>query len=265
MALVLLEQNLTLCTKHIYADRVAKADQPVVPQSIANVKCTDPLSWRLEIVNAASGHSSNKKKSPDANSTLRLVQIPPVPPFVSSVCDPLITPEEALPPIPPSNSPQYDSETKRCLPSPDEIEVQVRATGVNFRDALKATGKYPAEFDETLDLDAECSGIVTKVGSNVKSIKPGDRAAVCASSCFASYVIAKESFTSLLPDDISFEDAAGIFGPYLTAYYGLVTEARIRKGETILIHGASGWCGYASNTYLSACRIRNLLYCRIRF
>jgi NADPH:quinone reductase-like Zn-dependent oxidoreductase len=53
---------------------------------------------------------------------------------------------------------------------------------------------------------------VTNVGEDVKKFKVGDRVVACASSCFASYITAKEGYTSAIPENISFEQAASLMG-----------------------------------------------------
>ncbi|KAK2944744.1 putative Long-chain-fatty-acid--AMP ligase FadD26 [Blattamonas nauphoetae] len=203
------ETNVAFSSHRMYFDRVVHASRPLVPVPTVMAKFGDDIAWRLEI-----GKPGNLQ-------TLRAVQLP----YDTETCDP---------------------STKRPLPKDDEVELRVYASGVNFRDVLKSLGLYPAEFDETLYIGAECSGIVTKVGSAVTEVKEGDRVVVTASSTFASYVIAKGAYTVKIPENLSFEQAASLFGPFLTAHYGLITEGRMKKGESVLIHAGSGGVGMAA-------------------
>ncbi|KAJ4461522.1 putative 6-deoxyerythronolide-B synthase EryA1 [Paratrimastix pyriformis] len=131
-------------------------------------------------------------------------------------------------------------------PGPHDVLVRVHAAGINFRDVLKALGLYPAEYDETLALGAECSGVVERVGTDVTLVKPGDRVVAMANCCFASHIVADEHFVARFPQRLSMAQAAGILGPFLTAHYSMITVGRLRKGERVLIHAATGGVGLAA-------------------
>jgi len=131
-------------------------------------------------------------------------------------------------------------------PGPREIVVRVHAAGINFRDVLKALGLYPAEFDETLSLGAECSGIALACGADVTHVHPGDRVVAIAPCCFASHIVAKAPYVCPVPAKLSMVQAAGILGPFLTAHYAMITVGRLRRGDRVLIHAATGGVGLAA-------------------
>ncbi|WP_197708135.1 type I polyketide synthase [Hartmannibacter diazotrophicus] len=139
---------------------------------------------------------------------------------------------------------------ERHAPADDEIEIEVAATGLNFRDVMWALGLLP---DEALEdgfagatLGMECSGVVTRVGPTVTRFVPGDRVITFAPACFASHVKVAEKAVAPVPAQLDLEAAATIPVTFLTAYYALVDLARLEEGETILIHGGAGGVGLAA-------------------
>ena len=138
----------------------------------------------------------------------------------------------------------------RRTPSGNQIEIAVKAAGLNFRDVLWTMGMLPEEAVEHgfsgPTIGMECSGEVVRVGSEVTTFKPGDRVVAFASSCFASHVTTDAGSAALIPDAIDYAAAATIPTAFLTAFYALDTLARLQPGETILIHGAAGGVGLAA-------------------
>ena len=131
----------------------------------------------------------------------------------------------------------------RRAPHADEVEVAVEATGLNFKDVLNALGMYPGNPGP---LGGECAGVVERVGSNVRHVKPGDRVMAVAAGSFASYVIARGSLVQPMPDTMSFEEGATFPIAYLTAYFCLDHIAHLRGGDRVLIHAAAGGVGMAA-------------------
>lgn len=123
----------------------------------------------------------------------------------------------------------------------EEVEIEVKASGLNFVDIMIAMGQISDSV-----LGAECSGVVTKVGSNVTRCKPGNRVVTWRVGCHKSYVRNPESIVQLIPDNITYENAASIPIIYCTAYYSLYHVARLQKAESILIHAAAGGVGQAA-------------------
>ncbi len=124
-----------------------------------------------------------------------------------------------------------------------EVEIRVRATGLNFRDVLNTLDMYPGDAG---GLGHECSGVVSAVGAGVTRIQPGDAVLALASDCFASYAVAYQEFVMPKPTEMSFEQAAAIPITYLTAEYALTTLGHIQPGEKVLIHAAAGGVGLAA-------------------
>jgi NADPH:quinone reductase-like Zn-dependent oxidoreductase len=120
---------------------------------------------------------------------------------------------------------------------PLEVELEVRAVGLNFKDLLIALGKVE---DDRFGL--ECSGIVTRVGTDCPpDIHPGDHVFALNIGCMKTHVRCHAQTVFKMPSDMSFEYAAAFPAVGVTAYYGLIEMARLEKGETILIH--AGACG----------------------
>ncbi|KAF7713846.1 Polyketide synthase [Penicillium ucsense] len=125
----------------------------------------------------------------------------------------------------------------------DEIEVEARAYGVNFKDVFIALG----QMLPGVNMIGEVAGIVTAVGAGMEGrYKVGDRVAGVGAQPFTSRARVKGLMSCRLPDSISFNVGASIPIIYMTAYHCIVEVARLRKGQTILIHAASGGVGQAA-------------------
>jgi acyl transferase domain-containing protein/acyl carrier protein len=131
----------------------------------------------------------------------------------------------------------------RRQPQRGEVEVEVRASGLNFRDVLNALGMYPGNAGP---LGSECAGTVTAVGEGVAGYEPGDAVIALAGGTFRSHVVVPVRSVYPKPAHLSFEEAAGIPIAFLTAYYGLHELAGIRAGDRVLIHAAAGGVGLAA-------------------
>ncbi len=138
----------------------------------------------------------------------------------------------------------------RVAPGPGEIEVGIRATGLNFRDVMYALGLLSDEAVENgfagPTLGMEFAGEVLQIGSEVKGLCEGDRVVGFAPSCFANRMVVNAAALSVIPQGIPYEAAATIPTAFFTAYYALCELARLQAGERILIHGAAGGVGIAA-------------------
>ncbi len=142
----------------------------------------------------------------------------------------------------------------RCSPAADEVEIQVQAAGVNFRDVLNALGMLQAYLEQMGLTDAtaipfggECAGTIVARGEAVTDLQVGDEVvAAFALGSLASYVRVKASFVVPKPKFLSFTEAATIPSTFLTAYYGLHYLAKIKAGDRVLIHAAAGGVGQAA-------------------
>lgn len=124
--------------------------------------------------------------------------------------------------------------------SPGEIEIEIKAIGLNFLDCLVALGRIDATT-----FGRECAGIVTQVGDNCQ-LRPGDRVSLMDSDLFGTHARCEEHNAIKIPDHISYVEAAAIPVVFTTVYYGIYEVARAQKGETILIHSGAGGTGQAA-------------------
>ena len=135
-------------------------------------------------------------------------------------------------------------------PEPGQIEISVSAVGLNFRDVMWNMRLLPEEALEDgyagPTLGMECAGVVTRVGSDIRRFKRGDRVVAFAQGAFRSHAVVPEFAASHITDDLTFEAASTIPVAFLTAYYSLVHLAHLRKGEVVLVHGAAGGVGLAA-------------------
>ena len=131
----------------------------------------------------------------------------------------------------------------RQQPQDHEIEIEVKATGLNFRDVMVALDLYP---DETKFLGLECAGVVISVGSKVTNFKPGDEVIAVADHSFSQYLVVNSQLAINKPASFSLIEAATIPVTFLTAYYTLVYVAKLQPGEKVLIHAAAGGVGLAA-------------------
>lgn len=138
----------------------------------------------------------------------------------------------------------------RRAPAEGEVEIAVEATGLNFRDVMVGMGL----LDEGLlaggmsaaALGFECAGRILHVGSNVQGLAVGDRVMGFAANAFSSHVTSHAQSFVKVPTGLSSEAAATIPVAFSTAWFALKEIARLRAGETLLIHGAVGGVGQAA-------------------
>ncbi|MGE3267190.1 MAG: SDR family NAD(P)-dependent oxidoreductase [Chloroflexota bacterium] len=131
----------------------------------------------------------------------------------------------------------------RRVPGPGEVEVQVRATGLNFKDVLNALGMLPGP---TLPFGMESAGTVTAVGSSVTDLSVGDDVLVLGPESFSSFVTTTAQLVVRKPASLSLSEAATTPVAFLTAAYGLDHLAGLKAGERVLIHAATGGVGLAA-------------------
>ena len=136
--------------------------------------------------------------------------------------------------------------TTRQQPGHGEVEIQVRAAGLNFRDVLVAMGVIPPVFEQSLDLGWECAGTVVRTGPGVEHLRVGEDVVALAPSCLSSYVTTGATLVAAKPAHITFEEAVTIPLTFMTAYYALHHLGRLSKGERVLIHAAAGGVGQAA-------------------
>ncbi|KAK0741973.1 hypothetical protein B0T21DRAFT_408828 [Apiosordaria backusii] len=125
----------------------------------------------------------------------------------------------------------------------DFVEIEPRAFGVNFRDVMVAMGQLKSRV-----MGYDCAGVVRRVGSIAAAhgYKAGDRVSVLLRGHYGSRTRIHWTSAVHIPDDMRFETAASLPTQFIAAYVSLYDNARLQKGETVLIHSATGGVGQAA-------------------
>jgi len=140
-------------------------------------------------------------------------------------------------------------EVPRRHPGPGEIEIQVSVAGLNFLDVLKALDMAPGLPVGSLRFGMECCGRIVRVGEGVTGLKVGDAVLAMADGdlgCLSAFLTQSAQSVLRMPDHLTMEEAVTIPVAYMTAHYGLRHLARLREGESVLIHSAAGGVGLAA-------------------
>lgn len=132
---------------------------------------------------------------------------------------------------------------KRHRPGPGQVEIRVRATGLNFRDVLNVLDLYPGDPGP---LGGECAGEISAVGPGVNNLKPGDRVVALAPASFATYALTREEFVARKPAHLSYDESVTIPICFATAHLALRRLGQVRPAERVLIHAAAGGVGLAA-------------------
>ena len=126
------------------------------------------------------------------------------------------------------------------------VLVEVHAAGVSFPELLQTRGQYQLKPPLPFVPGSEVAGVVRSAPAGA-AVKEGERvAAFCALGGFAETVVAPEYFTFPLAEELDFAQGAGLILNYHTAYFSLVMRGRLKRGESVLVHGAAGGVGTAS-------------------
>ena len=133
---------------------------------------------------------------------------------------------------------------------PHDVEIDVAAAALNFRDIMVTLGLLPALAYERSalgrEVGMEASGVVRRIGPEVRHCVVGDGVAFLQGGCIANRVVVHEHLVFAKPARLSMEEAASSLSVYVTAYYSLMHLARLRKGQRVLIHSAMGGVGQAA-------------------
>ncbi len=132
---------------------------------------------------------------------------------------------------------------ERRSPAADEVEIQVQATGLNFRDVLNALDLYPGEAG---DLGCECVGKVVRLGEQVNHLTLGQSVMALTTGSFSRYVTVNGAMVVPCPTHLAPADVATIPVAFLTANYALRHLAQLQPGDRVLIHVAAGGVGQAA-------------------
>ncbi|KAH7371058.1 hypothetical protein BKA66DRAFT_498750 [Pyrenochaeta sp. MPI-SDFR-AT-0127] len=129
-------------------------------------------------------------------------------------------------------------------PKHDEVEVEIYASGLNFRDVLVGMQIIPGRHEPKFGYEA--AGIVRRVGPKVASLRAGDRVIVLGINTFTTNILAPELMVKKLPEQVSFVEGSCIPLPHREARHALVDLGRLSKGQSVLIHSGTGGVGLAA-------------------
>ncbi len=173
-----------------------------------------------------------------------------------------------------------EPEPSHPLTPGEGVTIEVHAAGVSFPEVLQTRGEYQLKPPLPFIPGSEVAGVVRSVSAAAQAspagpsaptdagpfgdgaggdgigarppsalgpLSPGDRvAAFCGLGAFAETAVAPAYLTFALPDSLDFAQGAGLILNYHTAYFALALRGRLRKGETVLVHGAAGGVGTAA-------------------
>jgi NADPH2:quinone reductase len=129
-----------------------------------------------------------------------------------------------------------------------QVLVRIKAAGVNPVDTYLHTGVHAHAPKLPYTPGKDGAGVVESVGEGVTKLAVGDRVYTADSltGTYAEFSLCEENQLGRLPNNVSFEQGAGIWTPYATSFRALFQKAQAKSGETVLVHGASGGVGIAA-------------------
>ncbi|HTU90117.1 MAG TPA: NAD(P)-dependent alcohol dehydrogenase [Gemmataceae bacterium] len=154
------------------------------------------------------------------------------------------------------------TERPQPQPGPHEVLVRIKASSLNYRDLLVVKGQYNPKMPLPRIPLSDAAGEVAAVGPAVSRVKVGQRVAAifmqkwlagdldetkaksalggAIDGLLAEYALLHEDGLVQVPDHLSFEEAATLPCAAVTAWHGLVTEGRVKPGDTVLLQGTGG-------------------------
>jgi len=148
------------------------------------------------------------------------------------------------------------------LPEPGmgQLRVRVVATSVNRADTVQRRGLYPPPPGESEILGLEVAGVVDAIGDGVGRWQTGDRVmGLVAGGGYAEYALMYAEHAMVIPESLTFEEAAAVPEVYITAFLNLFRIAQVQDGQTVLLHGGGGGVNTAAiqlcRALRSDCRI----------
>jgi NADPH2:quinone reductase len=134
-----------------------------------------------------------------------------------------------------------------AAPAVGEVVVAVSHIGLNFHDTLVLAGRHVVRPEPPFSPGSEYAGTVVAVGPGVVSPVVGDRVAGNEEfGCAREFVVVRADRVTVLPDDVTAQDAATVLVTYATAFHALVQRAETRPGETVVVLGSAGGVGSAA-------------------
>ena len=133
------------------------------------------------------------------------------------------------------------------MPSGTEILVRIRASGLNRADLLQRRGLYPPPAGYSPNIPGlEFAGEIEECGDAVSDLKNGDRVfGITAGEAHAEKLLIDSSLAAKIPDNLNFVEAAAVPEVFITAHDAVFTQARLKEGETLLIHAVGSGVGLA--------------------
>jgi NADPH2:quinone reductase len=129
-------------------------------------------------------------------------------------------------------------------PGPGEVLIRVKATAVNYADAIMVAGRYQTKPALPFSPGLETAGIIEACAPDVRGLKPGDRVmAILAYGGLAEYAVAPAAETYVIPDGMSFVEAGAFPIAYISSDVAIRWQGRLEPGETMLVLGAAGGVG----------------------
>ncbi|MFN2453167.1 MAG: NAD(P)H-quinone oxidoreductase [Pyrinomonadaceae bacterium] len=137
---------------------------------------------------------------------------------------------------------------KPLPPSADRVLVRVCASALNRADILQRMGRYPAPQGTVQNIPGlEFAGEVEAVGDEVSEVRAGARVfGITAGGAQSEYVSVPENTLTLVPENLSWTEAAAVPEAFITAHDALFTQSRLKMGERVLIHAAGSGVGLAA-------------------
>ncbi len=138
------------------------------------------------------------------------------------------------------------NEVEKPIINDDQVLIKVIAAAVNPVDTKIRAGVHVSCKDLKLPaiLGKDMSGVIEQIGKNIKDLKPGDAVFGCIANTYAEYTAANPQLIVKKPENISFEEAAGVSLAGLTAYQAINEHLKVTTGQRILIQSAAGGVGH---------------------
>ena len=133
-------------------------------------------------------------------------------------------------------------------PGTGEVLVRVEAAGLNGADMMQRRGFYPAPPGAPQDIPGlELAGEVVETGADASRFSPGDRVmGIVAGGGQAELAVVHERILMAVPDNLDWIEAGGVPETFTTAHDGVFTQAGLKPGERLLVHGGAGGVGTAA-------------------
>ena len=129
-------------------------------------------------------------------------------------------------------------------PAPDEVLIRVKATAVNYADAIMVAGRYQTKPELPFCPGLETAGVVAACGAAVTDFKPRDRVmAILAYGGLAEYAVAPAAETFVIPEGMDWIEAGAFAIAYISSHVAIRWQGRLEAGETMLVLGAAGGVG----------------------